>query len=433
MKLTRNNFCQSIRNPENHYQGIIICLFIIFSTLSVYWQIQHHDFINFDDNEYITENIHVQQNITLKSVIWAFTEFHSNNWHPVTWLSHMLDVEILGVNPGRHHLVNLLFHIINSLLLFSVLRKMTGNLWKSGFVAALFALHPLHVESVAWASERKDVLSTFFWMLTLIGYIRYVQRKSLQRYLIVVLFFILGLLSKPMLVTLPFVLLLLDYWPFRRIQFEQQAIPWRDILKLILEKIPLSLLAATSAYITFLAQTEGRVVKSLDQFPIGIRLSNALVSYVTYIFKMIFPTKLAVLYPHPGMYPLWKITGALFILICISFFAVKSARKYPYICIGWFWYTGTMIPVIGLVQVGMQSMADRYTYIPFIGLFIVITWGLSDLMGKFQYRKFCIGFASLLVFPILLIITWKQIGYWKNSVTLYTHAINVTIQKLYSA
>lgn len=412
--------------PDTKFLSLLLGLLLIIATLFVYWQIKHHDFINFDDNEYITENQNVLQGITLKGLVWAFTEFHSNNWHPLTWLSHMMDVEMFGGDPGGHHLVNLFLHSINSLLLFYVLKLMTGSIWKSGFVAALFALHPLHVESVAWASERKDVLSAFFWMLTLWAYFRYVQCKNALRFMLVIIVFILGLLSKPMLVTLPFVLLLLDHWPLRRIQFKRQAIFKGDISRLLREKIPLFFLVSVSSVITYLAQSHGHVVKSLDQFPISARLSNALISYINYILKMFFPVRLAVLYPHPITYPWWEVLGAVCILIFITGFAIKSIEKYPFILTGWLWYLGTLIPVIGLVQVGMQSMANRYTYIPLIGLFIIVAWGVTDTLERFRYKKNLIFFLSLFVITAITLLTWKQIGYWKNSITLYTHAISVT-------
>ena len=405
------------------YMELLICLLLIIATLSVYWQIQQHEFINFDDNEYITENKYVQQGITLKATIWAFTAYHSNNWHPLTWLSHMLDVELFGLNPRGHHLVNLFFHITNTLLLYFVLRFMTGSIWKSGFVAALFALHPLHVESVAWASERKDVLSTFFWMLTLLGYFWYVQRPLLRRYVLVILFFVLGLLSKPMVVTLPFVLLLLDYWPLNRLVFESgKTIPWR----IIWEKIPFFFFITISSFFTYSAQTKGGVVKALEVFPLGVRVSNALIAYVNYILKMVFPFKLAVLYPHPGIHPWWKVVGAGLLLLIIMFFAVRSMKDKPYFIIGWLWFLGTLIPVIGLVQVGMQSMADRYTYIPYIGLFIIIAWGVPDFMKRFRDRRHWLSITAFLILLTFMGITWKQVGYWVNSERLYKHSINIT-------
>ena len=428
MKINDNCSKASLRTDFNsNFLELIICLLIIIATLAVYWQIQEHEFINFDDNEYIYENEHVQQGITLEGTIWAFTAYHSNNWHPLTWLSHMLDVELFGLNPGWHHLINLFLHITNTLLLYFVLRFMTGSIWKSGFVAALFALHPLHVESVAWASERKDVLSTFFWMLTLLGYFWYVKRPLLVRYVLVGLFFILGLLSKPMVVTLPFVLLLLDYWPLKRLPFEsEKAIQWRKVSGLLWEKMPFFFFIPISAYFTYSAQTKGGVVKTLELFSLGARISNALVAYVNYILKMFFPFKLAVIYPHPGIYSWWQIVGAGFFIMLITVFAVRSMKNKPYFITGWLWFLGTLIPVIGLVQVGMQSMADRYTYIPYIGLFIIIAWGVPDLTRRFRYKRFWLPITALLILLTFMGITWNQVGYWVNSETLYKHSINIT-------
>ncbi len=341
----------------NLRQDVLVCLFLIVATLVVYWQMQHHDFVNFDDGKYVAENRHVQNGLTSESIFWAFTTAHGGNWHPLTWLSHMLDCRLFGLNPGRHHLTNLFFHIANTLLLFVVFRRMTGSLWQSAFVAALFALHPSHVESVAWISERKDVLSTFFWMLTMWGYIRYVDHLSVHRYLLVILFFVLGLMSKPMLVTLPFVLLLLDYWPLNRLpinppgtmdKFQQKSVA----LRLVWEKVPLFVLVALSSAVTFHAQKHGGLVVSLDNIPFKARVANAVVAYVKYIGKMIYPVKLAAIYPHLEMLPWWQIAGACLLLVIISFSAIRVFRQRPYVAVGWLWYLGTLVPVIGLVQVG---------------------------------------------------------------------------------
>ena len=373
-------------------RDLLTCLFIIMVTLSVYWQVQNFDFLNFDDDMYVTDNHHVQEGLTLKSIIWAFTTIHASNWHPLTWLSHMLDCQLYGINAGWHHLTNLLFHIANTLLLFFVFQKMTGCFWQSVFVATLFALHPLHVESVAWISERKDVLSTFFWMLTMWSYTRYVERLEVNRYLLVILFFTLGLMSKPMLVTLPFVLLLLDFYPLYRFRFQKSdtsANPKQrsNILLLVLEKIPLLVLTAVSSAVTLYAQKHGEAIMSLDAISLKIRISNAVVSYIKYIGKMIYPSNLAVMYPFQGILPWWKITGACLILVSMSLLAIRIIKQSSYFAVGWLWYIGTLVPVIGLVQVGNQSMADRYTYVPLIGLFIIITWGVSELMVQWRYRK----------------------------------------------
>ncbi|MBC8393806.1 MAG: tetratricopeptide repeat protein, partial [Deltaproteobacteria bacterium] len=416
---------------EIKHLEILVCLFLVIAILTVYWQVQNYDFVNYDDDHYVYENRHVQEGLTLKSVTWAFTTIHVSNWHPLTWLSHMLDYQLYGMNPGRHHLTNLFLHIANTLLLFFVFRKMTGGLWQSAFIAALFALHPLHVESVAWVSERKDVLSTFFWMLTMWSYLWYVGHLLVYRYILVVLFFALGLMSKPMLVTLPFVLLLLDFYPLNRFKFQpsdgsansQQR---SNTLRLILEKIPLFVLVAMSSAITFYAQKHGGAVKSLDFFPLKARVANALVSYVKYIGKMVYPSKLAVLYPHPGMLPWWKIAGACLLLVSISFLAIRVVKQSPYFVVGWLWYLGTLVPVIGLVQVGIQSMADRYTYVPLIGIFIIIVWGIPELVAQWRYRKIWLATLATIILATLMAVTWKQVGYWGNSVALFEHTLKIT-------
>ncbi|MFH1580990.1 MAG: tetratricopeptide repeat protein, partial [Pseudomonadota bacterium] len=400
----------------------VVCLFLVLTVLAVYWQVGDHEFVNYDDNDYITENQHVQAGLTLKSIAWAFTSTHASNWHPLTWLSHMLDCQIYGLNPGGHHFTSVLFHTLNSILLFLVFKRMTGAFWKSAFVAALFALHPLHVESVAWASERKDVLSTFFWMLTMGAYILYVKNPGIKKYLLTVLLFALGLMAKPMLITLPFVLLLLDYWPLGRFN------KWSLAYPLVREKIPLFVLAAVSSVVTFFVQQSGGAVRSLDVLPLFVRISNALVSYISYIVKMVLPYNLAVLYPHPKDFPMWQVAGACLLLVFISFMAIRTVRRHPYFAVGWLWYLGTLVPVIGLVQVGLQSMADRYTYIPLTGIFIIIAWGISDLAAgwRYRYKKETLAAASAVLMLILMVATWFQLRHWTNSITLFSHAINVT-------
>ncbi len=424
------------RNHNNMFfkirYDILVCLFLVAATIAVYWQIGNHTFVNYDADKYVTDNQHVQAGLTSESITWAFTSTHASNWHPLTWLSHMVDCQFYGLNPKGHHLTNVLFHILNSILLFLIFRRMTGDLWKSAFVAALFAIHPLHVESVAWVAERKDVLSTFFWMLTMGSYVWYVEHPGTSRYLMVFLFFILGLMAKPMLVTLPFVLLLLDYWPLGRFKFRRSERTIRNStekshnLHLIWEKMPLLAFAAASSVVTFLVQQSGGAVRSFDVLPLTVRISNALVSYVSYLIKMIWPLNLAVLYPYYGILTWWKIAGAFFFIVLISFIVIKTVRRYPYLTIGWLWYLGTLVPVIGLVQVGSQSMADRYTYVPLIGIFIIIAWGVSDLAARWRYRKEGLAAVSAILLSILTVITWFQVRHWNNSITLFTHAINVT-------
>jgi tetratricopeptide (TPR) repeat protein len=408
------------------------------ATLFLFWPVQNSEFINLDDDIYVYDNPQVKAGLSLNGVIWAFTTMHMGNWHPLTWLSHMLDCELYGLNPGPHHVTSLLFHIANTLLLFWVLRRMTGRLWPSSFVAALFALHPLHVESVAWVAERKDVLSTFFWMLTLWAYLHYVEEPGFTRYLLAILFFALGLLSKPMLVTLPFVLLLLDYWPLGRFSFGQGGVyssnpnpsPSRHQgsfpLHLVLEKVPFFSLAAVSSVITFVAQRSAEAVQNLEWFSLEARIGNALVSYIVYIGKMIWPHPLAVLYPLPDILLMWPAAGAGLLLVCGSILVVRASRKYPYLLVGWLWYLGTLVPVIGLVQVGEQALADRYTYVPLIGLFIMIAWGLADILAGWRYRKTTLVISAVLLLSVFMVITSLQIKKWRNAVALFTHTLKVT-------
>jgi tetratricopeptide (TPR) repeat protein len=412
-------------------RGILVCLILIVATLFVYGQVGTFEFVAFDDHDYVTDNNQVQAGLTPESITYAFTATRVSNWHPLTWLSHMLDCELFGLDGGRHHLINVLFHLANTLLLFFVLRRMSGAVWRSGFVAALFALHPLHVESVAWVSERKDVLSTFFWILTMWGYTRYVEDPGIKRYLLVLLFFALGLMAKPMLVTLPFVLLLMDYWPLGRIEMRRsdsgtKLHPKSTFLRLLVEKTPLFVLAAASCIVTFLVQQGGGALRSLHGLPLNARVANAFVSYLSYIGKMFWPYRLAFFYPHPGMAPGWQFASAGVMFIAISLLAVRAVRRRPYFAVGWLWYVGTLVPVIGLVQVGRQAMADRYTYVPLIGLFIIVAWGVPELVARWCYRKVGLAVAVTALLSILAATTWVQVGYWQNSITLFERALEVT-------
>jgi tetratricopeptide (TPR) repeat protein len=411
---------------------IIICLFLVLATGAVYLQVWNHEFVGYDDDGYVTENVRVKNGLTLDNIIWAFKTPHKSNWHPLTWVSHLLDVELFGMQSGRHHMTNVLFHILNSLLLFGVFRKMTGKVWQSGFVAAMFALHPLHVESVAWVSERKDVLSMFFWMLTLWSYARYAEYPQIKRYIPVIGFLTLGLMAKPMLVTLPFVLLLLDYWPLKRVQFNTSnkdtamAAQRFSVGFLIREKAPFFVLSLTSCFITFFAQKKGGAIGAFETHPFSVRVANAFVSYLEYIQKMIWPDNLAVLYPYPGTISRWQLIAALIVLSGISFLAIRYLKQLPWLGVGWFWYLGTLVPVIGLVQVGVQALADRYTYIPLTGLFIIFAWGLTQLMAGWRHRRIAISAICAALFPILMTTAWTQASYWQNSLTLFTHALDVT-------
>jgi len=413
-------------DPRYSYPfSLSICLFIGVATFIVYAQVLDHDSIYFDDGQYVFENPQVLQGLTAKGIGWALTAFYAGNWHPLTWLSHMMDVELFGPNPGPHHLTSLLFHITNALVLFLILNRATGALWPSGFVAGMFALHPLHVESVAWIAERKDVLSTFFWMLTLGAYIRYVENPRLLRYLWVLVFFSLGLMAKPMVVTLPFVLLLLDFWPLGRFSVSRED-PERRLSSPIYEKIPLILLSAFSCLITFVAQHESGAVGSLDAYPIGIRVGNALVAYAAYLGKMIWPSDLAVMYPHPMKWPVWQTASAFGLLAVISFLVIRARVRYPFLIVGWLWFLGTLIPVIGLVQVGSQAMADRYTYIPLVGPFIMIAWLGMTLIQRWPIPRAIAAAASIGILLFFAGASRIQTGYWSDSISLFSHTLAVT-------
>ncbi len=400
--------------------SILISALLAAVTLTVFWQVTQCDFVDFDDPRYVTENTQVQKGITLEGIRWAFTTFYFANWHPLTWISHLSDVQLFGLRPRGHHLTNLLLHIANTVLLFVVLFRMTKARWESVVVAALFALHPLHVESVAWVSERKDVLSTFFWLLTMGAYCRYVERPGPRRYLLVVLFFAMGLMSKPMLVTLPFVLLLLDYWPLQR--FQQSA----QIRPLLWEKLPLFGLTLLSSIVTMIAQKKGGALVSVETFPITVRISNAFVSYLVYIGKTIWPSDLAVSYPYRPSLPAWLVIGSVFLMTAVTVTLIRRARRAPYLAVGWLWFAGTLVPVIGIVQVGTQARADRYTYVPLIGLFIMAAWGISELSRNWRYRREAVVASSAAVVVCLSLVTRTQVGYWQNSFVLFDHALKVT-------
>ena len=348
---------------------------------------------------------------------------------PLTWVSHMIDCHFFGITSGMHHLSSLLFHIINSVLLMFIFYKMTNAKWKSFLIALLFAAHPMHVESVVWISERKDVLSAFFWMLTILFYLRYAQKPDFRKYVAVPLCFILALLSKPMVVTLPFVLLILDFWPLGRFEFfhlkslqQTKLFPYRPWAILIIEKIPLLILAIITSCITIYAQKFA--IGALETYPIYLRLGNAIVSYVNYIIKMVIPLNLAIFYPYPEAIEAWKILSGGLFLSSITFLIVKSTLKTPYLVTGWFWFLGTLIPVIGLVQVGSQSMADRYSYLPYIGLFIMLLWGLDDFLTK-KYSRKIISILSLIVITCLMFTSYFQTLHWQNNQTLFKHAAEV--------
>jgi tetratricopeptide (TPR) repeat protein len=390
----------------------------------VFAQTLRYDFVNYDDPQYVYQNARISSGINFANVAWAFSHIHSENWHPLTTITHMLDCQLHGLNAGWHHFTNVLLHCLAVVLLFVALERMTGALWRSAFVSAVFAVHPLHVESVAWIAERKDVLSAFFFMLTLVAYLYYTRSPSVGRYLTVALAVVLGLMSKPMLVTLPFVLLLLDYWPLGRFK-ARRSNTRRRVLQLVLEKIPLIALSAVSSIVTFLAQRGA--IGWTEQLPVPARISNALVAYVVYIRQMFWPAGLAVFYPHPeSRLPVWEISLALILLVGVTAAAFVFRKQAPYFVTGWLWYLGMLVPVIGLVQVGWQGHADRYTYLPQIGLYIAVTWAVADLIRSWRFQRMALSAAALVVVGVLSWRGWLQTSYWRNSETLFTHALAVT-------
>lgn len=406
-----------------------VCVALALTTIVVYWPVRGQQFVNLDDDLYVTENPHVLNGLTWESVRWAFTKSHGALWLPLTWLSHMLDCQLFGVNAGAHKLVNVTFHIASAVLLFLVLKRATSAVWPSAFVAAVFALHPLRVESVAWVAERKDVLSAFFWMLTLWAYVRYVERPGVGRYLWIVLFFVLGLIAKPMVVTLPFVLLLLDFWPLGRTAWSPPVRPGFsqvDLKRLVLEKLPLLALAMVSTVTQFWVTHSVGAIVSTGTIPIGLQVSNVPMSYGRYLGKMFWPQDLAVLYPFPAAWPLSLVATVVLLLACVSVVVARAARRQPYLFVGWLWYLGTLVPVIGLVPVGVQSMADRFTYIPMVGILIGVAWGVADAMAARSRTRVAAIAGAAAVICACAVATRLQLRYWKDSVTLLNHAVEVT-------
>ncbi len=418
---------------------VLICVLLVLATGAAYWQVGKSGFINFDDPDYVSSNPRVLAGLNAESIRWAFTAVHSSNWHPVTWMSHMLDCQIYGDKPAGHHATNLLLHIANSLLLFGLLLRMTGALWRSAMVAALFALHPLHVESVAWVSERKDVLSLFFGLLAIWAYVCYAKAPASGKgrcatwYALALVLFALGLMSKPMLVTLPCLLLLLDYWPLRRFAFapqeNQRAIAFRrsTTLTLVLEKLPFFALSFASCVATYIVQKSSGAVVSLENSPLEVRAVNAVIAYAVYLEKTFWPAKLAVFYPLTrGSWADGEAIGGVLVLIAVTGTAIFTAKKRPYFLVGWFWFLGTLVPVIGLVQVGRQGLADRYTYLPHIGLFIALVWPATELFERFRLPRFTAFSTGVAVLAALGILTARQVSYWHDNKTLFTHALEVT-------
>jgi protein O-mannosyl-transferase len=414
----------ALQKRSLRWKTICICIALAVLTWAVFGQTLRYDFVNYDDPSYVYQNTRISSGINFANIAWAFSHVHSENWHPLTTITHMLDCQLHGLNAGWHHFTNVLLHCLAVVFLFVALQRMTGALWRSAFVSAVFAVHPLHVESVAWIAERKDVLSALFFMLTLLAYLHYTRAPSIARYLTVALVVALGLMSKPMLVTLPFVLLLLDYWPLRKIK-AQRSNTGRQLFRLVLEKIPLIALSAVSSMVTFLVQRGA--IGWTEELPVSERVSNALVAYVVYIGEMFWPAKLAVFYPHPEhRLPTWEIGVALTILAGITAAAFVLRKTAPYFITGWLWYLGMLVPVIGLVQVGWQGHADRYAYLPQIGLYIAATWAVTDLARSWRSQRIALGVAAVIVLGALTWSSWLQTSYWRDSETLFIHALAVT-------
>ena len=448
-------------NPQKHI--LIIYIALTLAILAVFWQVNRYEFVNIDDTVYVTQNTHIRSGITLDGLRWAFSTTDAEFWHPLTWLSLMFDYQIYSVNAGGYHLTNLILHIMNTLLLFWLFNRMTGAIWKSAFVAALLALHPLHVESVAWIAERKDVLSTFFWMLTLCLYVYYTEKPVIRRYLLVLFSFACGLMSKSMVVTLPVVMIILDYWPLGRLQSQtiktnlmhvataspnqerrktkskkgalKENISPPDARKLsetkiagiiplwqLREKMPFFIFSAVFAIITIYAQYK----PSVKYYSFGSRLANAPVSFVTYLEKTFWPHNLAVFYPFSDQLPVWQVLGSASLILVISVAVIVTVKRLPYLFVGWLWYAITLLPVIGIIQVGLHAMADRYTYLPLIGIGIMLAWGIPSLFPREDMRKKILFPAGIAVLTVLSVLTWRQCHYWKNSIELLNHALQVT-------
>jgi Flp pilus assembly protein TadD len=416
----------------SRWQKWVVCLLLALAVLAVFWPALRCGFVSYDDVDYVTSNPPVQQGLHWQGIKWALTAEQAENWHPLTWVSHMIDCQLYGLKPAGHHLSSVLLHAANSVLLFLLLNRMTGALWPSAFVAAIFALHPLRVESVVWISERKDVLSTFFWMLTVGAYVRYVGEFKVQSskfkvsskckvfYGLSLVFFVLGLTAKPMLVTLPFVLLLLDFWPLGRMEFGPKF-SWRPFV----EKIPFFVLAAACSLVTFLVQNHFGVVTTLERFPLGVRLANIPFAYMRYIGKIFWPAGLSVFYPHRPL-GLLEVAAAVALLVTISVLAAWRWRAQPYLAVGWCWFLGTLVPTVGLVQVGYQAMADRYSYIPSVGLWIMVAWGAREWIGDRSFRRMMAAAAGCMAVVACMVLTSVQIPYWHDSESLFKRVVDVT-------
>jgi hypothetical protein len=413
---------------------MIISFLLAAAVLAVYWPVTGYDFIALDDNLYVVENQHIQKGLTCKGIAWAMTTLYTTNWHPLTWLSLMTDYQFYGLNAAGYHGTSLILHILNAIFLFLLLRRMTGKDGRSAVVATFFALHPLNIESVVWIAERKNLLSTFFWILTMLAYVRYAEKPGWKRYSLILVCFIFGLMAKPILVALPFVLFLIDYWPLQRLSF-----PGRDrsgaiydhenrrklLILVLVEKVPLILLSLLSAWVTFYAARAGGAVKAISVFPLVGRIENAFISYAMYLIKMVWPVDLAIFYPYPAVRPLWQVALSVLFIAAVTGFVCLKGRTYRYLITGWFWYGITLFPVIGMVQVGFQAMANRYAYISLIGIYVIVAWGVPDLLKRFSGRLYlpAVSVAVILAFTFC---TKSALPDWKNSELVFRQALNVT-------
>ncbi|KPA11907.1 Tetratricopeptide TPR_2 repeat protein [Candidatus Magnetomorum sp. HK-1] len=416
--MNKNN---QFRLNSSHIKTFVGCLILTFLIIIPYQQLMSHNFIPYDDDVYIFQNQHVYTGLSIDNVIWAFCRVHSGNWHPLTWISHMTDCSLFGLNPGAHHFVNLLFHIMNTLMIFLIFNRITQKIWHSFFIAALFAIHPLHVESVAWASERKDVLSTFLALISIAFYVRYVEEKNFKQYCLVLFFFTLSLMAKPMMVTLPFLLLMLDFWPLKRFEFRDLKSEFPLFFR---EKIPLMIISFISCCITFWSQNLAGAVQSLDKISLWFRIENIINAYGWYFFKTFLPFQLAIFYPHPKSHIAFEqLAWGAAVIILGLWLSWKLKDRYAYATLGFLWFFGTLVPVIGLVQVGLQAYADRYTYVPLIGIFIILVWGICDIFSKFKAGKF---FSYGILICLVLVLTGlckKQVKHWQSGTSLFQHAM----------
>ena len=418
-----------------------ICWMLLVVTAVVYWRVSMAGFVNYDDGVFVYLNSHVYTGLTPGNIKWAFATLNgdASSYHPLTWLTHQFDCQLFGLRAGAHHVTNLLFHLANTALLFILLDQMTGKVWRSAFVAGMFALHPLHAGTVAWVSERKSLVCCFFALLTIFAYLRYLSRRSVLNYFVILVWYVASLLSKPMTVTLPFTLLLLDFWPLGRLHLprlapaqssespcEAAAASRCNIIPLFIEKLPLFILAGLASWLSVIAQSDLKAIASLEKLPMSARVANSLVAYVLYLRKTLWPVDLAPIYPLRTDWLWWQVASCALFLFCVSFWMISSARRRPYLLVGWCWFLGTFLPVIGLVQIGSQGMADRYTYIPLIGLFITVIWGVSEAVDHIPVTRRVLATCGLLVVGVCAVSTFWQLQYWQNSIRLFDHAARVT-------